>query len=199
MIEFCSNKWWCSHLRSIHTNVKVGGKAKKIKERATNSKEKFFTFDFVCTMCERVLTFAVSRTRRQRSKKIADVKACSHWVAATPMVSVSMWTPPFVCIKPIHDDTFAIGTATWTTPLDCIQPIHDGKNTNFPLPWPSLSVNELLSYEHTEHQAAAVDLYWAYGDAWEFVWSITMYFNGIVPLDARCVYTLTCELSFTET
>ena len=26
----------------------------------------------------------------------------SHWVAATAMVSLPMWTPPFVCIKPIY-------------------------------------------------------------------------------------------------
>ena len=49
---------------------------------------------------------------------------CSHWVAAMAMVLVPMWTPPFACIKPIHDDTFAVATAMWKSPFDCIQPIY---------------------------------------------------------------------------
>ena len=48
----------------------------------------------------------------------------SHWVVATATVSLPMWTPPFICIKPIHDDTFAIATAMWTPPFDCIKPIY---------------------------------------------------------------------------
>ena len=62
----------------------------------------------------------------------------------------------------------------------------------------------MLSCEHTERQvaASAADLHWVYGDAWEEIWdwfwSVTMYFNGMVPLplpptlplDTRCVYTL---------
>ena len=54
-----------------------------------------------------------------------------------------------------------------------------------------------LSCEHTERPAAAADqIHWVYGDAWEWVWdpfwSVTMYFIGMVPLpfDAWCVYTL---------
>ena len=48
----------------------------------------------------------------------------SHWVAATATVSLPMWTSPFVCIKPIHNDTFAIATAMWTPPFDCNKPIY---------------------------------------------------------------------------
>ena len=57
-----------------------------------------------------------------------------------------------------------------------------------------------LSCKNSERQAEAAGLHWAYGDAWEWIWdrfwSVTMYFNGMVPLplDARCVYALTQSL-----
>ena len=45
------------------------------------------------------------------------------------------------------------------------------------------SLHEDLSCKNS---AAAVGLHWAYGDAWEWIWdrfwSVTMYFNGMVPL-----------------
>ena len=70
------------------------------------------------------LSSSSSPSANEPLKAFFYVMQRSHWVAATATVSVPMWTPPFVCIKPIHDDTFAIATAMWTPPFDCIKPIY---------------------------------------------------------------------------
>ena len=47
--------------------------------------------------------------------------------------------------NPFHDDTFLLvlpSAPMWTSPLERIKPIYFGTKWTFPLPLPSLSVNE---------------------------------------------------------
>ena len=47
-------------------------------------------------------------------------------------------------------------------------------------------LHEDLSCKNSERQAEAAGLHWVYGVAWEWIWdrfsSVTMHFNGTVPL-----------------
>ena len=60
-------------LKGQFTPSESGNESEKDQRTSDKEQRKIFAFDFVRTMCERVLMFAVSRTGWQRSKKIADI------------------------------------------------------------------------------------------------------------------------------